>query len=199
MPRIRYADSPANESLKLSECFGECLKTPLGEKPFTAFYQRLAGYFGAKGQFMQLEADHAKDLPWPSNPGVYVVRRKGRGAGADRGEIAYIGMTGTYGADGNCSPTQGLRHRRVRSHPYCFTQTGPFKDHFEFAPNFGVNEITKKPPVDRYRDRIAMADLRVDCFFFSRAGKSAPAALESVLLQFYLEEFHRLPIANNKF
>jgi hypothetical protein len=108
-------------------------------------------------------------------------------------------MTGKFTRDGRLPANQGLHHRSQRFHPYCFTNEGAYANYFEFGPNFGVNEILSKLEQERYSKREALRSLRIDCFTVSREGKAAPAALESMLLQMYLEQFSVLPPANNKF
>ena len=114
-------------------------------------------------------------------------------------EVLYIGMTGRFTGEGAINPNAWLSKRQMRWHPYCFTKEGPYENHFEFGPKFSVDKIKLQEPQDRYESREHYSNLRIDCFVFSFASKAAPAALESMFLQMYLEQFQRLPVANNSF
>ena len=91
----------------------------------------------------------------------------------------------------------GFRSRATRYHPYSFTREGTYKDYFEFAPLHSLSQIKQAPPEDRYAEHVPIKDLSIDCFVLGRESRIAPAFLEALLLQYYIEFEGRLPMANN--
>lgn len=139
-----------------------------------------------------------KDVPWPPGSGVYVVRDL-----PEDGNILYIGKTGKLtGIDGARAGVNGgaLIQRLQRWTPYCFQTAGPFSDHFEYGPKYGVNVIREKPYPDRYRFHVQLKQIAIDCF--STAGieqQLSPAFLEALLLQDHVSRQGRLPTGNQEF
>ena len=61
-----------------------------------------------------------------------------------------------------------------------FYRRGIFKDHFEFGPNFGVNELKNEPEVQRYKYHIPVDEMAVDCFILGNGSKCTPTFLEDL-------------------
>jgi hypothetical protein len=135
---------------------------------------------------------------WPAGRGVYVIRQISTGD-----SIVYIGMAGRFKRNDDQSVTmQGgvLASRVFRWHPYSFTTTGPYEDHFEYGPNYSVNFLRANPESSRYRHQIPFSDIVVDCFVTDGIEEEvSPAFLESLILQMYIRVFRTLPPANNQF
>lgn len=166
---------------------------------FGEFYRNLIERFKGLGCYCLVKGQKVEDLIWPENFGVYVVRR-GIGDSDDNArEILYVGMTGKFKRDGLLPKNGGLKAREVRTSPYCFTNSGPYKDYFEFAPKVSVEDLNKIQDADRYGERCKLVDLEIDCFLVERSGDNAPAFLEAFILQVYLKCFKKLPKANNAF
>jgi hypothetical protein len=111
-------------------------------------------------------------------------------------------MTGKYKreSDGTAvlaDKQNGFRERGTRYHPYSFTSDGPWANHYEYDPQYSVNDIRKAPPQDRYNEHIPIKEISIDCFVLGQESRIAPAFLEALLLQYYIEFEGRLPVANN--
>lgn len=136
---------------------------------------------------------------WPEGSGVYLIWRA-PAAGAR--QLLYIGKAGKYR---RLEPEQvelnggNLAARLGRWTPYCFQQEGPFAGHFEYGPNFGVNQLLQMPYVERYQHHVPAAEIEVECFCLAGWEQNlSPALLEAHLLQEYLIEHGDLPVANNE-
>ena len=168
---------------------------------FRDFYGELRRCFEAVDCFHIVEAEKCKALPWPKGQGVYAVWLKQ--GDRDARSLVYVGMTGKFGhKDGVAflpDKPKGFRKRAERFHPYCFTQKGPFTDHFEFDPLLPLKEIQKAPLEARYNRRLPISELSIHCFVAEPEFTIAPAFIESLILQHYISSEGRLPEANNKF
>jgi hypothetical protein len=94
---------------------------------------------------------------------------------------------------------QRLRDRIPRYTPYCFTRNGQYECHFEFGPNASGDNVLKLELGSRYKSRIHIDEVFTDCFHCDPKRFTAPAAIEAILLQCFLEQFKVLPEANNEF
>ena len=166
---------------------------------FIASYKNLCDEFSKSNRLLTVEGmgHSCSDLPWPDGVGVYVVRQ-------NPDQVIYIGMTGKFKRESDGAAVlddnkNGFRSRATRYHPYSFTREGTYKDHFEFAPLHPLAEIKEAPPKERYAEHFPIKDLSIDCFVLGRESRIAPAFLEALLLQYYIEFEGRLPVANNAF
>lgn len=164
-------------------------------KPFATGYGQLQSCFESLSpkRFARLLSDECRLLPWPKEPGVYVVAER------ESGSTVYIGKTGLFSTDGCCSSVQGLSHRQQRWTPYCFAESGQFKNCFQYGPLYNKGESRRNPPEAGYRVSVPISHLHIDCFICARAGLVAPAFIEALLLQLHLLEYGSLPPGNNKF
>ena len=165
-------------------------------------YAGITALFEANNRFVSISANSAallKSQPWPAGSGVYVVRQQNQ----EGNTILYIGKTGKLmGVDGAPAIMNGgsLVQRLQRWTPYCFQSAGQYADHFEYGPNFGVNDIPKQPFAVRYRIHVPLVQITTDCF--STAGiehQLSPALLEALLLQDYVSCCGALPPGNQEF
>ena len=137
---------------------------------------------------------------WPEGSGVYIVRKRNIEAPKS---IFYIGKTGKLKADSVDEVLLNggsLQKRFSRSTPYCFQGNGPYKNHFEYGPNFCAKQKLKDLPYeDRYRSHVPLAEIEV--VTFSTAGiekQVSPALLESLFLTAYVANEGCLPPANQE-
>lgn len=165
-------------------------------------FEQVTSAFVSANRFHRIAADSFEKLkkePWPKSNGAYVVRRAGS-EGMDG--VLYIGKTGKLQPtnEGGVIANSGkLIGRLSRWTPYCFQSEGPFANHFEYGPNYGVNEIPKQPHADRYRHHISLAQVWTDCFATSGIEQEvSPAFLETLLLQAYVCGKAALPPANQE-
>ena len=163
-------------------------------------YAAITDLFQVANRFVSIAGPTVANLnqaAWPTGSGVYVVRKH------TTGEVLYIGKTGKLkGVDGAPAIMNGgsLVQRLQRWTPYCFQSAGPYADHFEYGPNFGVNDISKQPFAVRYRIHVPLVQITTDCF--STAGiehQLSPALLEALLLQDYVSRYGALPPGNQEF
>ena len=163
---------------------------------FENFYSKLTDFYKSENKFYEISAAKCSELDWPNGIGVYVVRAR---EGMD---VVYIGMTGKVQRMAPDSvkleiKKNGFKNRSKRWHPYCFSEKGRYENHFEFGPNFGVNELKKQGEEVRYKYHLPITDLTVDCFSLDEKTAMAPTFLESFILQVYFSSKGTLPVANN--
>ncbi len=168
------------------------------EPNFTLLYASTCSLFKDISAFDSIKGNTYKDLEWPKGVGVYAIWET-----KTKGDLLYIGMTGKIKKHPN-GKTQlselknGFSKRGLRYHPYSFTQKGPFRDYFEYAPKHSLKSIQKAPLEDRYAAHIPLKDMKVDCFQIPQRLQLAPSFLEVLLLQSYFSTYYSLPIANNQ-
>ncbi len=137
---------------------------------------------------------------WPEGSGVYLIWRVP--VAAER-QLLYIGKAGKYfrfEQEQVVMNGGSLAARLVRWTPYCFQREGPYAGHFEYGPNFGVNQLRQMPHNERYLNHVPAEEIEVECFCLAGWEQNlSPALLEAVLLQAYLAENGDLPPANNEF
>ena len=109
---------------------------------FENFYAKLTDFYKSENKFYETSAAKCSELDWPNGIGVYVVRAR---EGMDE---VYIAMTGKVKRIAPDSvkleiKKNGFKNRINRWHPYCFSERGRYENHFEFGPNFGVDELKK--------------------------------------------------------
>lgn len=163
---------------------------------FREFYTELRKNFDSVGRLHEISGSSCSQLDWPDGIGVYVIRK------LNFEDIIYVGMTGKVKRtqEGQVlleDKKNGFKSRRSRWYPYCFTEEGIFKDHFEFGPNFGVNELKNEPKAQRYKYHIPFDEIAVDCFILGNESKCTPTFLEGFILQNYFFQKETLPMANN--
>ena len=158
--------------------------------PFETYYKSAKDIFVSNGHFHELTSTTCKGLIWPKNHGVYVVWQI-----KPTVEVLYIGMTGKFSQAGIMSGP-GLNARTVRWTPYCFDMTA---NTFCFGPNpvNGQNSLKQQQKAG-YRHRVSVSDIRIECFEYFTTHRMAPAFLEALLLQGYLMQHGKLPLANNE-
>ena len=164
------------------------------------YYAAITDLFKAANRFVSIAGQTVANLEqaaWPTGSGVYVVRKH------TTGDVLYIGKTGKLkGVDGaRAIMNRGsLVQRLERWTPYCFQSAGQYANHFEYGPNFGVNDIPQQPFAVRYRIHVPLGQITTDCF--STAGiehQLSPALLEALLLQDYVSRSGALPPGNQEF
>ena len=163
---------------------------------FEDFYSRLVNFYKSENYFYEIRAHKCAELNWPSGIGVYLVRAR---SGMD---VVYVGMTGKVQRTAPDSvkleiKKNGFKNRSNRWHPYCFSEKGMYMDHFEFGPNYGVNDLKKQDEEVRYKYHLPITDLVVDCFSLVEESAMAPTFLESLILQVHFSTTGTQPIANN--
>jgi hypothetical protein len=163
---------------------------------FENFYIKLTDFYKPENKFYEISAPKCSELDWPNGIGVYVVRAR---EGMD---VVYIGMTGKVQRMAPDSvkleiKKNGFKNRSKRWHPYCFSEKGRYENHFEFGPNFGVNELKKQDEEVRYKYHLPISGLVIDCFSLDEQSAMAPTFLESLILQVYFTSNGTLPVANN--
>lgn len=161
----------------------------------------IRSFFQQAGRLHLLRGSHAWDAgQWPQGFGVYLVWRA---QPESPRELLYIGKAGKYRrVYNNAVEINGgnLAHRLGRWTPYCFQREGPYAGHFEYGPNFGVNQLRQMPHNERYLNHVPAEEIEVECFCLAGWEQNlSPALLEAVLLQAYLAENGDLPPANNEF
>lgn len=166
---------------------------------FEGFYEQICNKFNSWNRLQVVCGESCESLRWPEGIGVYLIRRK-----EGDGEVVYVGMTGkiirsTEGEVGLADNTDGFKKRSQRWHPYCFTKSGNFENHFEYGPNFNVNDLRCQPEEKRYKNHIPIGDIEADCFVLGKGSMIAPAFLESLILQSYFSHKGTLPVGNNQF
>jgi hypothetical protein len=174
----------------------------LGQTHVADVQSTIEGVFSTNNRLSLIVGDSFDDLKaadWPKGSGVYVVRCRGNDTPST---ILYIGKTGKLkaAAAGEVSLNSGSLEKRLqRCTPYCFQSKGPYENHFEYGPNFGVNQIPKEPYEDRYKKHLPLAEIEV--VTFSTAGietEVSPAFLETLLLTAYVANEGCLPPANQE-
>lgn len=174
----------------------------IGQTCVADLHSAVEGLFSANNRLSMILGDSFSDFKkadWPKGSGVYVVRLRSNAAPSG---ILYIGKTGKFKATapGKVELNSGsLEQRLQRSTPYCFQRKGPYENHFEYGPNFGVNQITKESHKARYQQHLPLGEIEV--VTFSTAGietEISPAFLESLLLTAYLANEDSLPPANQE-
>jgi hypothetical protein len=164
---------------------------------------KLSAFFKQQDRFRTLHADTTralKDLPWPKESGVYVIRKRGCDSLED---IIYVGKTGKIMNDKTgtevCCGGGKLSARFQRWTPYCFQAEGNYIDHFEFGPNYAVNQLKKQPFEGRYRQRYPISEITVECLITGGIEMQiSPALLESLILNEITAKTDRLPLANQE-
>jgi len=175
------------------------LLTSVSSAAPNAQFAAVEAYFNGQGRLFVVHAAMAISLRFPLGTGVYVVRKR---TYAGLGDIVYIGKAGKL-QNARCRFQMNcgkLPNRLPRWHPYCYQIAGPYANHFEFGPNFGVNELKRQPFPGRYKQHVPLRDLETACFVTDREEQEiAPAFLEGLLLQFIIREVGNLPPGNNEF
>lgn len=158
--------------------------------PFDTYYASAKALFTSKGRFQTLSATTCTALQWPRDNGIYIVWQT-----PPPSEVLYIGMTGKFSQAGTMAGP-GLKARKARWMPYRFDET---VEAFCFGPKYAKGENKQKgPPKAGYSKSIPIPNISIDCFKYDTTSRMAPALLESLLLQGYLMQFGRLPLANNE-
>jgi len=158
---------------------------------FNTWYDGLRGLFLSKSRFFTT----TNKIIWPAGSGVYVIWN----GPIDCKELLYIGMTGTYrrpkdvGAPVINREPRGFAARVNRWTPYCF-----FDDNFSYGPVFSGNKKPIGNNQTNYRETIPISEITID-FFVCGTDSVAPAFLESLLLQVYMNHRKDIPPANNAF
>jgi len=169
---------------------------------FEDFYKTCCKAFSNISSYFQIRASNYDDIKkkWPKGVGVYAVWE----AKANLKDVlVYIGMTGKIKkySDGKTKlfdSKNGFSQRAGRTHPYSFTQSGAYKDFFEYGPKHALANIKKAASENRYTSRIPIKNIRIDCFQISEQMNLAPSLLEGLLLQDYFNTYSKLPDANNE-
>ena len=160
---------------------------------FDKFYQDLVQLFSSKFRFVRMHSGFFVRKNWPKGSGVYVIWKV---VGKSR-ELIYIGKTGTYRRTGKLvginNEKDKYKERMGRWTPYCF-----FEEYFCFGPQFKGSAEPKPNNDSNYGECIPISEIEID-FFVCGTGSVAPAFLESLLLQIYMDEPSTLPPANNEF
>jgi len=171
---------------KVSTKFAKLLGTvvaPNKHGPFDALMK--------SGLFSQLTLNaQGTFFNWPKQPGVYVIRE-------DVTEPAiYVGISGRIGADGRFVTNSGLHKRAYRWTPYYFDASDRC---FRYGPT-AASGLSKKEHIQAgYKCSQPFEDLVIDCLTIYPEDRTAPAAIEALLLQAHLEQHGRLPEANRQF
>lgn len=160
---------------------------------FARFYQDLVKLFSSRLRFVRMKAGFFTRKNWPKGSGVYVIWKV---VGKSR-ELIYIGKTGTYRRVGKLvginNEQNKFKERMARWTPYCF-----FAECFYYGPQFKGSAKPKPNDDSNYGECIPISEIEID-FFVCGTGSVAPAFLESLLLQIYMDEHLALPPANNEF
>jgi hypothetical protein len=165
----------------------------LGNNRFSAIYQELVELFSSKVRFVKMNSGFFVRKNWPKGSGVYVIW----GSVGKTRKLIYIGKTGTYRRTGKLvginNEKDKYKERMGRWTPYCF-----FEEYFCFGPQFKGSAEPKPNNDSNYGECIPISEIEID-FFVCGTGSVAPAFLESLLLQIYMDEHSTLPPANNEF
>jgi hypothetical protein len=193
--RLSPQEIQSNPNLDLIDVVCKCRPEPTCTNRFKCFYEKFRSEMAKIDHYSKVCAEKVNELNWPQNFGVYAIWQTG-----PSDKLIYVGMTGKFSPDGRLGVTEGLSGRWQRTMPYCFTRTGDYANHFEFAPRAkSVKGLAKLQRDKRYDKRVPLDTLYIDCFIVNRKGLAAPAFLEAVILQFYLQSHGKLPEANNAF
>lgn len=166
-----------------------CQPPSMGD--FITSYGGINNLFLSKNRFFSC----AGQINWPTGSGVYVIWMDSM----DRKTLLYIGMTGTYRRPTTFEvpvinqETRGFARRAFRWTPYCF-----FPGHFSYGPNFTGNKKPVQNNESNYRVTIPISAIAID-FFVCGTSNVAPAFLEALLLQLYMDYYKDIPPANNAF
>ena len=114
-------------------------------------------------------------------PGVYLIWKKGVP------QPLYIGSSGKIGPDLSPSGSNVKRRLFGANTPYHFDKNAPV---WRYGPT------TAGVPPAGYFYEVPISDLRMS--IFALPPPQAPAVLEHLLLQGFINEFGRLPVANQK-
>lgn len=164
----------------------------LKQTSFIEIYEGLVSSFKRLDGFKKVTGQSCKELAWPKETGVYVVRK------TQTNEVLYIGMTGSFSQQGKMNTKQRLNTRPNRWNPYRFGKTGDQKDKFLYGPDYKKHDDKNKPP-SKYLNEVPIGEVEIDCFLLNGEDRLAPAFVESLLIQAFLQEKGCLPVANNKF
>jgi len=162
-------------------------------------FEAVKAYFQCLHRYQVISSSTARQLHFPKQTGVYVVRK--RNTEGFNG-IYYIGLAGKMRTHVNGTRLNSgtLAQRLHRWTPYCFQTEGLYADHFEYGPNYGVDDLRKQPYDKRYCYHIPLCDVETECFITGADEKEiAPAFLEALLLQLVLQSSGNLPPANQSF
>ena len=163
-------------------------------------YEQEKTRFQAAGRLVKLIDQEAWTRnQWPDGGGVYLIwRMPTEGAR----QLLYIGKAGKYCRTNPGAATMNggdFAERLGRWTPYCFQRKGLYAKHFEYGPNFGVNQLLQMLYEERYQHHVPAAEIEVECFRLAGWEQNlSPALLEANLLQEYLMEHGDLPVANNE-
>lgn len=170
----------------------DILKVVSGEYRFSDVYPHIKQHFEEQSRFVQIDGRACLDRKsWPSNPGVYLVW--------EAESLIYIGMTGkVQKSEDKCElppKGSGLRDRLARWDPYCFDE-----QYQVFRYGLARRAPSKKTALEiGYETEVQITNIRVDCFKYLRSENKAPALLESILLQGFINQYDQLPVVNNAF
>lgn len=167
---------------------------PIGSSHFSTILARARSTFTTTGQHLSY-TNLTSSTNFPKFPGVYVIHYQDPINKDSVDEVVYIGCAGKIGRNSNLNGrTIGGRFKNGTV-PYHFNYQQQI---WEFHPKASnPNALRKLPPAQRYRSSLPLAQIWVEVFIFSPAGKFAPSVLESLLLQMFVEHYTKLPLANN--
>lgn len=169
-------------STKFTELLGAVV-APNNSSPFDALMN--------SGLFSRLELNKQRTLfNWPKQSGVYVIRED------VNSPAIYVGIAGRIGPDGQIVTKSRLNKRAYRWTPYYFDVDNRC---FRYDPRACSRSGKKEHIQAGYKSNVLFEDLLIDCLTICPEDRTAPAAIEALLLQMHLEQHGGLPLANRQF
>jgi hypothetical protein len=148
---------------------------------FTSLYKQYESAFGVTTH-EGTDRDTLMRSVRSSSPGVYIICAKG-----ENPLPLYIGSSGKIGPDLTPSGSNVRKRLFWSNTPYHFDRKAPF---WRYDPT------TSGVPPGGYSASVPVADLLLT--IFALPHPYCPAVLEHLLLQGFINEFGRLPAANQK-
>lgn len=167
----------------------QAIGIPAGGAEYDSVYDAIREYFLEYQCFFTVADGFCTRVNWPKHPGAYVIRHVNQGT-------VYIGMTGKVANGGLIEGQQTFVQRKYRWTPYRFDCP---QNQLRLSPEYAKGESRGAPPAAGYGVNIPFGDVVVDCICCPITENIAPAFVEALLLQMYLNQYGHLPLGNQAF